>query len=197
MSAPRIAGHAEQRVDAGDQLGDEAAGDLRGRLLDRRPDIFQVGLIETELVDRVGDRRVDRVTDLGCLVDHALRGRDHDDGTDGEQAEDDHAGGQAGLEAVPPSFPTRGGRPRPERPRISGEHDLAHRGQREDHDDERHHDPRSSRPRSRAWGPGPEPVIASASSMRPSVLCAISCQTPRATGGSGRPWRQAIPHRIT
>ena len=47
------------------------------------------------LLGRLVQRRVDRGADLIGLLGHPADGGDHDDGHQGEQAEDDQAGGQA------------------------------------------------------------------------------------------------------
>ena len=101
-------GQADQCLHAGDHLRDEALADRRGRLLGRRPGFVQRGLIDIELVARVLQRRVDRGTDLISLRDDAPRGRDHDDGHQGEQPENDHAGRERGLEPAAFELPDQG-----------------------------------------------------------------------------------------
>ena len=95
----QAARQADQRVDAGHDLRDEALRDRRGRLLGRRPGVLE----------RCLDRRSSSSTALSiaastespissvCWID-ASHGRDHDDGHQGEQAEDDQAGAESGLE---------------------------------------------------------------------------------------------------
>ena len=101
ISAPRIRplATATERADAGDQPGEDAGGDHRGRVLDGRRELSSnVALVDTErvgLLRRRSQRRVGRRTDLVGLVDHAPDGRDHDAGHQGEQTEDDQAGGQS------------------------------------------------------------------------------------------------------
>ena len=52
------------------------------------------------LVAGLVDRLVDRGADLVGLFGHAPHRRDRDAHHEGEQTEDDHAGGEAGLELV-------------------------------------------------------------------------------------------------
>jgi len=76
----QAAGQADQGADAGNHLGEDAAGDRRGRLLGRRPRLVQRGLVDTNrvgLLGRLVQCRVDRGTDLVGLVGHAPDGRDH------------------------------------------------------------------------------------------------------------------------
>ena len=132
---------ADQRVDAGNDLRDEALCDRRGRLLGRRPGILERLLVDGELVDRVVDRRVDRVADPVRLLDHAPYGGDHDEGHQGEQAEDDQAGAEGRLEPASFELPDQRLEDHGENGREEQrKHDLAHGPERDDHDDSRRHD---------------------------------------------------------
>ena len=112
------------------------------RLLGRRTGVVHRGRIEAELVGGDLTRRVDRGADLVPLVDHSPDGGDHHHGHQADQAEDDQAGGQGGLELAALELPDQ----RLEDHGQNGceeqrKHDLAHGGQRGDHDDRRHHAP--------------------------------------------------------
>ena len=151
------------------------------------------GLIDAEAVDGVADGRVDRGADLVGLVGHAPDGGDDDAGHQGEQAEDDQAGGQGGLDPVPFEDSDRGfedhGQHGRERQR---EHDLAHRGQRGDHDDRRRHEPHEApRPDSELGNPAQQRrAPAPGSASRPLAPVAVrslgpdACQPRSAVGPS-------------
>ncbi len=137
----QAAGQADQCLDAGDHLRDEALGDRRGRLLDRRPGFVQRGLIDIEVDARVLQRRVDRGTDLIPLRDDAPRGCHQDDGHQGDQPKDDQAGGEGGLEPAALELPDKGLEDHGEDGREEErEHNLAHRAQGDDDDGRRHHE---------------------------------------------------------
>ena len=98
-------------------------------------------LVETELLDRILLRRVDRCTDLVGLVEHATDGGGHDDGHQQEQPEHEHAGRVARLEPMSLEAPGHRLEDHGENGREQeGERDLADRGQRRDHDDRGDHD---------------------------------------------------------
>ena len=105
MSAPRITPLARpiSEPTPDDDLGEEAVGDHRGRVLGGRPGLLQCGLVDAGASScsaaSSSASSVDRA-DLVGLVGHAADGGDHDAGHQGEQAEDDQPGGQGRLEPV-------------------------------------------------------------------------------------------------
>jgi hypothetical protein len=128
----QAAGQADQGAEAGNHLGQDAAGDHRLGVLGCRPGLVQGGLVDTQsagLVGRVVKRRVDCGAELISLLGHAPDGGDHDDGHHGEQTEDDQAGGQGGLEPVAYQGADQGFEDHGEHGcEGQREHDLAHRG---------------------------------------------------------------------
>ena len=146
----QAAGQADQRVDARDHFRDEALRDCGGRLLRGRLGILERLLVDVEIVDRLLDRRVDRASDVVRLLDHAPHGCDDDDGHECEQAEDDQAGAERGLQAAALEVPDERledhGQHRREE---QGEHDLAHRAECDDDDHGRRDDSHEA--------PGPDP----------------------------------------
>jgi hypothetical protein len=148
----QAARQTDQRVDTGNHSVDESFGDRRPSLLSRRPGVVQRLPVDVELGARVRQRRVDRGADLVRLLEDAPHGRNHDDGHQRGQAENDDAGREGRLQPATLELPHQGledhGQNRREEQR---EHDLADSAKRDDHDDRGSHGP------DEAPGPDPDP----------------------------------------
>ena len=155
----------------------------------------------SELCQRRWRSPLDRGTDLIGLVGHAADGGDHDAGHQGEQTEDDQAGGEGGLDPVAFEGADRGFEDHGQHGREhQREHDLAHRGQRGDHDDRRRHEPdEAPRPDAELGNPAQRrrtPAQLRVASARP-VAVSISVGRVSPIGGSRHtnrpPWSVLEP----
>ena len=167
-------------------MGEEALGDRWARLLGCRLGLLQRGRIDTKRLDRIVLRRVDRGADLVQLIDHALSGCHHHGGHQGEQAEDDQAGGEGGLEPAA----LKGSDHRLEDHGQHGrerqrEHDLADRAKRGDHDDRRHHKSHET-PRPDPQPGNPTHERRGITRPRVSLGCRIAVSTSVGLAGRGR-----------
>ena len=134
-------GEGHERPEAGYDRGQHPFTDRGSCVLGGGPGIVQRLPVETEFLDRVVLRCLDRRSDLVGLVEHATDRGGHDDGHHDEQPEHEHAGRETRLEPMSFEAPGCGFEDHGEHGREQeGERDLADCGKRGHHDDRGHDD---------------------------------------------------------